>query len=191
MKKLFLIVLFVLFVINCCLTQELPAIQGASALFANIPILKTSKERIEFIAKQTSLGIDSITERGVYSSIKEGYRGHFPFPDSVLVKILSSTQQSTYLASKPPLTIETIAIEGVWGDDKKDKKDVERFFKQLQRYLKQYYKTREIQDISFGDYILFSKGIDSDFPKIQVRYGYEPQLKFYNVLIAYERVIKN
>lgn len=112
MKKIFL--LSRLFLLTCfASSQDTGGISSLDDLFVGIPLKEGYPKWVEYISAHPFLGFDSANNRGVYSSMKQGIKTHFPFPDSVLVKLLAE-RQSVVIGGKTLISY-TMKIEGVFG----------------------------------------------------------------------------
>jgi hypothetical protein len=155
-------------------------------LFYNIPLTGGNyKKWKEEFKKRKDLGIDSIAGMGIYSSLKSG--DHFPFPDSIPVKLLIDTalietDSATYL-------FDLLKIEGVFGDHKQSKNNVQSFYNDFVNKMKNYYLTVEADSIE--KVTSFSGGKNYKFPSFRIYWGYLEELRFfYLVFEFYQSKIK-
>lgn len=184
MKKISLS--FLIFSISIFSTaQGLKKIESLDSFFAGIPLQKSYDKWIEHINIHPYLGIDSVSEKGLYSSFKAGIKNHFPFPDSVKVKILVYSAINIDSSGKfPNDTVKRVSIEALFGSTKKAKKESYTYFNDLKSVLKNYYGT--MNDSPFGDAYGFIKGKNRDFPDVMLFRGYLEAQNFYYVMIVCE-----
>jgi hypothetical protein len=153
--------------------------------FGGVPLQQSFEKWFEYISSQPYMGIDSIKERGVYSSFKKGIATNFPFPDSIFVKVLF--QKIIYfdsLTNKDVDSVSTIIFEGVFGNDKLAKKESIEFYKKMRKELKKNYKEENSGSYSF--YSFFMKGRNENFLPCQLFRDYSEELKFYFVMMSYD-----
>ncbi|MEO7982734.1 MAG: hypothetical protein ABI688_01505 [Bacteroidota bacterium] len=178
MKKLLLLLLAFLPVLRAP-AQDQRKIESADSFFAGVPLQKSYENWVLYIA--THFGIDSSNKTGVYSSFKPDTKSHFPFPDSVPVKILLYTAVNTQVSAKIPVdTVRYILIEGVYAGNKIGRKDAYAYFDQLRRMLKVYYKKNSTYA---EDAAYFSGSINKNFPDITLERGYIKERDFYYVIL--------
>jgi len=159
--------------------QDVKKIESLDSFFAGVPLQKNYEKWVLHIA--TNFGIDSTNKDGVYSSFKSDKKNHFPFPDSVKVKILLSTAINKQTSKKIPVdTTRAVLIEGVWGNSKEDKREAHAYFNRLKSMLNVYYN----KTTSFSENTLnFLESNNRKFPDISLEWGYLKELDFYYVTL--------
>jgi hypothetical protein len=198
MKKI-IICLYVLIITFPLFSQQFNTIVSIDSFFAGVPVLKGYDKWVEYINTTSGLGIDSVKGGRVFSSLKKTKRNHFPFPDSIAVKFL--THNSETKITKPGadfFSVESVLIEGVFGDSKTSKKAAKASFEELKKMLSPYYKNRYKEAMSKDEGYFFNNGINDNFPTISIywgkyiphQHGIEytdfPTLSFYYVILSYE-----
>jgi hypothetical protein len=113
-------------------------------------------------------------------------KSHFPFPDSIKVKLkLYTAINIDSLGRFSNDTIKTASIEGIFGNSKKAKKETYICFNNLKLLLKNYYGVKN-DGPPFKDAAGFIKGINENFPDVMLFRGYDEEQRFYYVLLIYE-----
>lgn len=172
MKKIFL--LSRLFLLPFFATsQNTGGIRSLDDLFVGIPLKEGYPKWVEYISAHPFLGFDSANNRGVYSSMKPGIRTHFPFPDSVLVKLLAE-RQSVVIGGKTLISY-SMKIEGVFGKRNNAKEAAKDCYRKLKKLLRPYYRNFD------GTY--FRKGHSPAFPDCSLEWGYLSKIDYYIVLL--------
>jgi len=119
---------------------------------------------------------------GNYSSFKVR-ASHFPFPDSINVKILFRKvllldQESRSFTDSS----YELYIEGVFGKTKASEKASAEFYETLRRKLSKYYRTQN----SLGEESsAFSIGKNDNYPNCRLTRLFSPSLKTYFVILFY------
>lgn len=101
--------------------QDTTKIKSLNAFFAGIPITEGADSCKQFILTNPLFGIDSINEKGsIYSSPKSGMKDHFPFPDSVQVKISISLYKgwTVPVLRTLPMNTQIVSITALFGTGK-------------------------------------------------------------------------
>jgi len=152
--------------------------------FNGIPLRLGYDEWVKYVAAHPSMGIDSSNDRGIYSSYKAGMKSHFPFPDSLLVKILLIKDRGKAWQQPAPYvdTTKGVAIEVVTGNNKEARKTAAAIFKQLRKELESYFEKRVFTN--FGE-ASFYQGKTEQFPNVTLIKAYSKELHFYFVMIEY------
>ena len=185
MKRVFLFTAAFLFLATTN-AQNFSVTKSLDDFFAGIPLQKGFAKWIEYISADSTIGIDSSNGRGFYSSIKKG-RTHFPFPDSIQVKILISEEIFYDYMAKPAGQKETILMEGVFSSDD-DGKQLSLFW---MKQLKQEFKNRYKRHNGGNTEIDYSKSTDANFPDFTLnRLPPGHGINYYVVILEYNRYIR-
>jgi hypothetical protein len=153
--------------------------------FAGVPLKEDFAKWFYYVRQHPFLRIDSIGKRGYYSSFKPGIKNHFPFHDSLPVKLLlKKTIFRDSLTKTAYDSVVIIMIEGVFTDDKDGRKKSRKAFKEIRKKLRRHYKQEDSSRDGWGSRL--KKGKSLNFPDCSIWQGYEDSKKFYYVLIAYE-----
>ncbi len=181
LKKIFFIFL-AFFLCIATFAQEVKKIESLDSFFAGLPLQKNYEKWVEHIYTHPYLGIDSAGKKGLYSSFKPGIKSHFPFPDSVKVKLLLFTGLNIDPSRRfPNDTVRSVFIEGIFGSNKNAKKDADKCFNQLKSLLSNNYKIMNVNPSGYA--VGFIKGINENFPDIILERGYFKEQGFYYVLL--------
>lgn len=180
MKK-FLLLSLLLFSIERNYSQEAKQITHLKNFFLDIPIDQDFNEWINYIANH--LGIDSSSSDGIYSSIKENTASHFPFPDSIKIKVrifsaFRRNSENTASFDKAKF----LFVEGIFGNTPDAKKQATKVFKEIVSSVSKYYKN--IHYYEAGSYVQFRKGINENFPDCEINTSYYDKLNFYYVTLS-------
>ena len=166
--------------------QSFPVAKSLDDFFTGIPLQNGFSKWIEYISTDSTLGIDSSTERGFFSSIKKG-RSHFPFPDDIPVKILLTEEIISDPQRKPQkYKLETVYIEGMYYGGRKARIASLDYHNTLKEEFRKYYSKRNI-----SDHILFSKSGNKNFPDFMLyrgdpyTSGNEDVIDFYYVILEF------
>jgi hypothetical protein len=179
-------VLFLLFLLSLnAQAQKKDNLETLDEFFAGVPLKNDFSKWYYYIKNHSYLGIDSTGKRGHYSSFKPGIQSHSPFPDSIPVKLLfKKTVFRDSLSSNDFDSTLLIMIEGIFAGDKSGRKLSEKVFNQLRKKLRSHYK-QAVNYVDFSGY-WFKRGKSTAFPDCSIWQGYEPDKKFYYVLISYD-----
>lgn len=170
MKKC-LAILFLFLYQQSSTAQDIKRINTLDSFFAGIPLQKRFEDWALFINSHQGLGIDSFSKMGIYSSLKPSGPAHFPFPDSVAVKIFITTGIDTDSSGKVLNdTTRSAHIAGLFGNAKKAEKEAERIYSFIQSLLKPFYHAMDTQSTAFS--IGFRNGMNSDFPDMTLDKGF-------------------
>jgi hypothetical protein len=181
LKKIFTISLAFLLCITT-FAQKIKKVASLDSFFAGLPLQKSYAKWVEHINTHPYLGIDSVSKKGLYSSFKPGMKSHFPFPDSVKVKIMLFTGLNIDSSGRLPVdTVISAFIEGVFGNTRNAKKDADKCFNQLKSLLSKNYKIMNSDPSGYG--VGFIKGINENFPDVILERGYFKEQDFYYVLL--------
>ena len=154
--------------------------------FAGAPIKGGFEKCVKYLVNSPFLSADSVTKRGIYASLRPGIRSHFPFPDSVSVKMLFlKTIFVDSISNTPFDSSYEISIEGVFPDNRQGRRASAKFFFQLQKDLGKHYRSSATSYIHEGQYCFLSMGRTPEFPECSLEQSYYDKLKFYFVLINY------
>ena len=165
-------------------TQTTINLNTLDGFFGGVPLQQSYEKWYKFIYSHPNMGIDSVNERGAYSSLK-GITNQFPFPDSILVKILF--EKIIYFDSLTNRDVDStsnIAFEGVFGKDKIAQKESISFYKKLRKELKKDYKEEAPGSRRF--YSFFSNGKNENFMPCMLFQDYSDEFKFYFVMLVYD-----
>jgi hypothetical protein len=188
------LILSVIIACNCVASFGQPAhVKGSlDEYFAGVPLRQDFEKWIQYISAQPWLGIDSITDRGGYSSLKTDSSSHFPFSDSTKVKLLF--QKMIYyddVIKKPVDSTNEISIEGIFADNKKGKKESEDMSKELRHQLERNYRNQDTRYYPNGEETSFTNGKTEQFPNCRLIVAYASDLRFYFVMLTYTSPGKN
>jgi hypothetical protein len=179
-------ILLAFFLCDTTFSQEAKKIESLDSFFAGIPLQKKYEQWVAHINSHPYLGIDSTNKKNIYSSFKPGVKSHFPFPDSIKVKLLLySAINIDSLGKFPNDTIKTVSIEGIFGNNKKSRKEAYTCFNDLKLLLKNYHGIKN-DGPPFDDAAGFIKGINENFPDVMLFRGYNEEQHFYYVLLLCE-----
>lgn len=170
-----------------CITtnaQDSTKVESLDAYFGGIPLQEGFTKWIEYITSSPNLGIDSSNSRGFYSSFKKEIKTHFPFPDSIPVRILLYEETIAGSKTNKPSIKETVLIEGVFNDKKNSSTEMTNCFRKLYAQLNTYYLRK---DNSPGERYLF-KSKNNNFPPVTIHKGYDIFLKFDYIILEYVMV---
>ena len=117
MRKIFIIIFYLIFSFPGK-AQSPDTITTLDSFFAGIPVKEGFAKWVEYLYNHPHMGLDSANYRGSYSSMKPGIKSHFPFPDSVQVKILAGDLLLKINETDKLLRSHELCIEAVFGDDK-------------------------------------------------------------------------
>lgn len=172
MKKILAIIFYLLLNIQgkC---QSSDTVTTLDSFFAGIPVKEGFTKWVEYLYKHPHMGLDSANYRGSYSSLKPGIKSHFPFPDSVQVKILAGNELRKIPGIDKLIVHQELLIEAVFGNTRKGEKDALKCFEQLKKVFRKYYKTRTSYDSMVG----YSKGVNDNFPPFILIVDYSKELK--------------
>jgi hypothetical protein len=185
LKKIIFILIFY-FLSIATIAQELKKVETLDSIFAGIPLKRNFEKWIEHINTHPFLGIDSTGKQGIYSSYKSGIKSHFPFPDSIKVKLkIYSALNIDSCGQYSNDTIKIASLEGNFGNNKKAKKLSSESFKYMKLLLKNYYKTVNEGGV-FEDAAGFINGINENFPDVMLFRGYNEEKHFYYILLICE-----
>jgi hypothetical protein len=188
-----LVFLWMALVCNTSSLAQQNFVESLDEYFAGVPLQQDFDKWVDYISKNPWLGIDSVKERGIYSSFKSGIGSYFPFSDSVKVKLL--IQKLIYnddLAKKAIDSINQISIEGIFLGDKTGKKQSLNVFKELRFLLEKSYGAQSIEYFdSPGRISFFSYGKSENFPDCNLQQGYSVEFRFYYVMISYSSPFKS
>ena len=183
-KKICVLILLILY-FYLVPAQGKDNIETLDHFFAGVPLKDDFAKWFYYIREHPFLGIDSAGKRGYYSSFKAGIKNHFPFPDSMPVKLLfKRTVFRDSLTNNFFDSVAIIMIEGVFASDKSGRKKSKEIFKEIRKKMRNHYKQQDISRDGSGYW--FKKGRSENFPDCSLWQGYEDEKKFYYVLIAYE-----
>jgi hypothetical protein len=182
MKKTFVIIFYLLLSFQGK-TQTEDSITTIDDFFTGIPVKAGFAKWVEYLYKHPYLGLDSANNRGSYSSLKPGIKSHFPFPDSVQVKILAGNMLRKIPGIDKLIVQQELFIEAVFGNGKAGEKSAREYFEQLKNLLKKYYKKRDTYSY---DRVYYSKGVNKDFSDFMITVDYSEELNFYFVMLVYE-----
>lgn len=188
MKRLSLLFLLISFSFSG-IAQKHNAITTVDSFFVGIPVKEGFIKWLEYISAHPFMGIDSANYRGSYSSLKNGIKSHFPFPENIQVKILTGREQPSKATIEKPTSQYELSIEGVFGNDKSARRAAKNCYDELKSILKKYYKTKDTDN--YFSFIKYSKGINTDFPDIILYMDYSKELGFYFVMLTYTESAKN
>lgn len=165
--------------------QEKNNAESLDHFFAGVPLKEDFVKWFNYINGHPYMGIDSSGKRGFYSSLKRGIKSHFPFPDSLPVKLLlKKTIFRDSITNEAFDSAASIMIEGVFPDNKAGRKQSRELFKEIRKTLRRYYRQEIVSNYSAGSW--FKKGKIDNFPDCSIWQGYEESRKFYYVLIGYD-----
>ncbi len=179
--KLIVILNFLLLLTLRTNAQDISEIKSLGDFFVGIPIFKGFDTCKEYIARNPFLGIDSIKKRGIYSSLKPGQKDHFPFPDSVKVKVLLSDKRSNTWRLNLPDSAKGICIEAIFENNKAGKKASSVLFKQFYTILKSYYSKKWGDDMS----VFFHKSGSKNFPDCLLIREFNDDLHGFYIILEY------
>ena len=166
--------------------QSSSANESLDRYFAGLPVRESYEMWVRYIIRHPHLGVDSINERGGYSSFKPGIKDHFPFPDSIQVKILF--QKTLYYDSITNISIDStneISIEAVFPNNKLGRRGSAKVFNEVRKVLRRNYTSGVFENYSNGYGVLFSRGRNENFPDCSLSKGHSKELRFYFVMITY------
>lgn len=168
--------------------QEATKIESLDSFFAGVPVLKGYDNWIEYIKPHSGINIDSVGKRGIYCTLRTGRINHFPFPDSLKVRMLIYKEiVESEIEKFPNDTLESISVEGIFGNKKEAKGDSKLCFEKLKSLLGVYYKLVKKDITAEEKGFQFKEGINESFPDVLLYGGYDKILGFYYVFINYER----
>jgi len=182
LRKLLLILVCILSMTSKTEAQN-TRVKSLDVFFGGIPVSEGIHSCTQHILKDSTLGIDSITPKGIYSSFKPEKKNHFPFPDTVEVKIILVTYKGGPVPTfkELPVGSKGIAIAGIFGTDKQSRKTSDEVYKQLKKKLADYYAKAEEDGTEI---MYFSKGLTKDFPDCSL-IKYPNAVKRYCVILEY------
>jgi hypothetical protein len=175
--------IFFLFPIIVC--AQASQVSSLDAYFGEVPLKAGFEKWVEFFSNDQYLGLDSTTERGIFSSIKTGSPNHFPFSNQYPVKFLFD-REIIVPASSSGLTVDTaesIMIECVFPRNRIGRKAADSCFRKIVTELKYYYR----QSREAAGRIFFYDGVNKDFPELLIESAYSDYLGFYYVLLVFSR----
>lgn len=181
MKRSLVIVLYLLLNLSGK-AQSADTITTLDIFFAGIPVKEGFTKWVEYLYKHPHLGLDSANYRGSYSSLKPGIKSHFPFPDSVKVKILAENELRKIPNVNNLIRHNKLIIEVVFGNSNESETSSRKCFEQLKKIVKKYYKIRD----NYKSKIDYSKGININFPDFTLLIDYSKELDFYFVMMITE-----
>jgi len=187
MKKYFL---FLLSLYNIASYAQNNSNESLDQYFAGIPLREGFEKWVHYVFNHPYMGVDSFNERGIYSSLKPGMKSHFPFADSVKVKLLF--QKTIYYDSVTNVSTDStheISIEGIFPHNKIGRKQSVKAFRDLSKSLKAKYKRIAIE--YSGRSLSLRQGRSESFPDCSIHQGYYEELRFYYVMINYSSPRKN
>ena len=150
--------------------------------FAGVPLQGPFEKWVEFISANPFLGIDSTTERGIYSSFKKGMTDIVPFPGNINVKILFGEEiVKLYNQELKADTVKALMIEGIFENSRQGEKESNIFFEQLKKLLNTHYD----KTMQWNMGTTFSRGFSSQFPDCMIAKGYNDILEFPFVMLIY------
>lgn len=145
--------------------------------FFGIPLHGDYVARVNYVSDTAMLGIDSVNSQGAFSSVKCG-TNHFPFPDSVPVKILLMPESAV------PLTNHwSVNIEAVFSNDIRGRKKAYQCFSDVRELFRPYYK---IETSQYGEN-QFSKmtGKSDQHPNFIMYVEHDMRLNGWFVILSY------
>ncbi len=179
--KKILVTAYVLLIVYCGKAQNIDTITTLDSFFAGIPVQQGFAKWVEYLYKHPNMGLDSANNRGSYSSLKSG-ASHYPFPDSIQVKILAGDELFDIKGVKKLVRSHDLYIEGVFGNHKRSEKNTWKCYGQLHKLFKKYYSVRN----SGFSSVYYKKGVNDKFPDFSMHIGFSPELNFYYILLIYE-----
>ena len=183
MKTFFSYIFIFCSLFNNAFSQKQNTISSLDSFFAGIPLKKDYNAWVNYIVNHDGLGIDSARPMGIYSSFKNNYRNHFPFPDSIPVKLLLQTAVYKDPSNRfPNDTSRTVYIEGIFGNHKNSQREADKYFNVLYKMLKPYYRNV----YGSGSFVEFTRGKTDRFPYVWLETGFFEEQKFYYVLLITE-----
>ena len=152
--------------------------------FAGIPLQSNFEKWYAYVAANPNLGIDSTNRQGNHSSLKPGIESYFPFPDSLLVKIVFQRIIYTDAITREHIdSFNTITIAGFFGIGKPARQESHKFYRGLRRELMRFYR------YEYRDYYepasWFYRGKGESFPYCSLHFVFDEKIKSYSVLLAY------
>lgn len=180
MSRLFFITSLILFITTAGIAQKIK-IESLNDLFAGVPLAEEPENWVNHIEAKAYWTFDSIGQRGRYYTLNDA-AAHFPFPDSIKVRMLINRKKMPLRPGVPPEdTAKYILIEGIFGDGKNAKKASKFYYKQIKNLVSGHYKKNKY--LFTEDLILFSQGVNDRFPNLLIHLEYSEELKFYAVVL--------
>jgi hypothetical protein len=178
MTKKFVIVFYLLlsFQTNAQTENKITTIDD---FFAGIPVKAGFEKWVEYLYKHPHMGLDSANYRGSYSSLKPGIKSHFPFPDSVQIKILAEDKLIKIQGIDTLIRQQELLVQASFTNKKTSERNAWKCFEELKKTFKNYYRRRN----SFVDAIYYSEGKTSNFPPFILQIEYSNKLGIYYVII--------
>ena len=179
---------------NVCCAQSSDANESLDRYFAGIPLRESYEKWVHYIFNHPYLGVDSLSDRGGFSSFKPGIKDHFPFSDFIPVKILF--QKTIYydsVTNKSTDSTNEVSIEGIFPGNKTGRKESLKVFTELRKALRRHYGAEDMAyyEEPDGEGSAFSRGRKDGFPSCSLQQGYSKELAFYFVMITYTSQRKN
>ena len=170
----------------CCFVssaQSNNAIETLDDYFAGVPLKEGFDKWARHLMADPLIGLDSFNERGIYSSFKPGIKTHFPFPDSIKVKILvTKVVYYDSITKKSFDSTSEISMEAVFENNKAGKKASIAVFKKLRKGLGKHY---DREDMSSSGTLWFTRGRTQEFLNCYLLQDHADDLGFYFVMLNY------
>lgn len=181
LKSVFLF--FAIFLVVGTKAQDKQKIESLDDYFGGIPLKSGFAKWVEYLYRHPYMGLDSADYLGSYSSFKPGIQSHFPFPDSVLVKIRAGNQLVALYGAKDTTVSHDLLIEGIFGSGKEAEKAANKCYNQLHKLFKKHY--RYWTDF-YKNRVFYQNGKNTAFPNFMMMVDFSKKNNFYFVMLVYE-----